>query len=383
MRHTCAALLAFVMLTVCAGVARAQDARDILGKMERVADWELAHPGTASVPSNGAETANPLGWVVGAFYTGLTALADRSADPRYADALFALGERQHWALGPRPFHADDYEVAQNWVWAYQRKHDPRMIAAVRQRFDTIMAAKPNGSLLMVRAPGGTGGCFQRWCWCDALFMGPPGWVALTQATGDPRYLAYADKEYGATTALLFDPDQGLYYRDSSFFGTHGPNGEKIFWSRGNGWVYASLTRILTMLPAGSPSRARYQDLFLKMSRRIVALQKPDGSWSPSLLDPRAKTPPETSGTGFFTYGLAWGVKSGLLKDPAHRRAATRGWTLLTKAVGEDGKLGWVQQVGSQPDAVGPNDTQPFGVGAFLLAGSAMLDLARAQDRKAR
>jgi hypothetical protein len=55
-------------------------------------------------------------------------------------------------------------------------------------------------------------------------------------------------------------------------------------------------------------------------------------------------------------------------------AAQRGWSVLTKAVGADGKLGWVQQVGSQPDAVGPDHTQPYGVGAFLLAGGAIYDL---------
>jgi rhamnogalacturonyl hydrolase YesR len=113
-----------------------------------------------------------------------------------------------------------------------------------------------------------------------------------------------------------------------------------------------------------------------MSRKLVALQKPDGSWSPSLLDPRKDTPPETSGTAFFTYGLAWGVHAGLLKEPVYRHAAERGWSLVTKAVQPDGKLGWVQQVGSEPDSVGPDYTQPFGVGAFLLAGAAMIDFSR-------
>jgi rhamnogalacturonyl hydrolase YesR len=111
-----------------------------------------------------------------------------------------------------------------------------------------------------------------------------------------------------------------------------------------------------------------------MSRKLVTLQKPDGSWAPSLLDPRKDTLPETSGTGFFTFGLAWGVQTGLLKDPIYQRAAERGWALLTKAVQPDGKLGWVQQVGSEPDSVAADYTQPFGVGAFLLAGSAMYDL---------
>jgi len=101
-----------------------------------------------------------------------------------------------------------------------------------------------------------------------------------------------------------------------------------------------------------------------------------------LLDPRPDTPPETSGTGFFTYGLAWGVQTGLLKEARYRAAADRGWSVLTKAVETDGKLGWVQQVGSQPDEVGPDHTQPFGVGAFLLAGGAMYDLAGQQKHPA-
>jgi rhamnogalacturonyl hydrolase YesR len=347
---------------------------NILATMERAADWELAHPDLAAVPPSRYKSTDPLNWVVAAFTVGLTALADRSSNPRYGEAILSAGAQHHWGLGPRAFHADDYEIAQSWVWAYQHKHDPSMIAAVRQRFDAIVAAHPSGSLLMVPVADSNGGCFRRWCWCDALFMGPPGWAALAQATGDGRYQAYADKEYRATTALLFDPDQALYYRDSSYFGKTGPHGEKIFWSRGNGWVYAGLARILTILPADSPSRPYYQDLFLTMSRRIVTLQKANGSWAPSLLDPRKDTLPETSGTGFFTYGLAWGVHAGLLKDPVYRRAAERGWSLLTKAVQADGKLGWVQQVGSGPDSVAADYTQPFGVGAFLLAGTAMLDM---------
>ena len=255
-----------------------------------------------------------------------------------------------------------------------RSHDPAMIAAVRQRFDTIIAANPSGSLRMP-PPGSSQDCSQRWCWSDALFMGPPGWVAFSRVTQDPKYLAFADKEYRATTALLFDTNDALFYRDSSFIGKTGAHGEKIFWSRGNGWVYAGLVQILEQLPPGSSHRSLYETLYLQMSRRIVTVQKANGSWAPSLLDPRQDTSPETSGTGFFTYGLAWGIKAGLLKDPMYRPAANRGWAALLRAVRPDGKLGWVQEPGSEPDEVSPEDTQPYGAGAFLLAGAAMYDLA--------
>ena len=359
-----AAILSFSTVTQ----AVPGNASDTLAQMQRVADWELAHLDQANIPPS-ADGKDPLGWIRATFYAGLTALADRTSDPRYADAIFALGAREHWQLGRTPFDANDHAMAQTWIWAYGRTHDPKIIAATRRRFDAVLKANPSGSLLMSQP-----NCFPRWCWSDALFMAPPAWVALTGLTHDPRYQAFADKEYRATTALLFDPDQSLFYRDSSFKGNTDANGRKIFWSRGNGWVYAGLARILTALPPDAPSRPLYRDLFMRLSRKIARLQKPDGCWPASLLDPRHSTPPETSGTGFFTFGLAWGVKAGLLPGQAFRSSAERGWTCLTRAVDADGKLGWVQSVADRPDLVRKEYTQPFGAGAFLLAGGAVYDL---------
>jgi unsaturated rhamnogalacturonyl hydrolase len=305
--------------------------------------------------------------VMGAFDVGLAALADR--DPHYADAIYAQGRRQGWQLGGRPFHADDHVIAQAWIWAYARKHDPAMIAPVRKTFDTVIAASPKVSLDFVS--DGDGGCQVRWCWCDALFMAPPAWAGLTRTTGDSRYRAYAGKEYWATVARLYDRREHLFYRDSRFIGQRGSHGEKIFWSRGNGWVYAGLARLIPLLPKDDTDYPRYVSLFREMSARIVGLQKPDGYWPVSLLGPPRGTPPETSGTGQFTFGLAWGVDAGLLKDAKYRAAAIHGWHALEAATQPDGKLGWVQPIGAAPDKVTKDDTQLYGVGAFLLAATAV------------
>lgn len=350
--------------------AKTPDPPVLLAQMQRVADWELAHLNEAALPPS-PNAQEPLGWMRSTFYAGLTALADRSPDPKYADAIFAHGEGEHWQLGPRPFHADDQLIAQTWIWAYRHRPDSKMVAATRQRFDAVIEANPSSSLLM-SAPDG---CTDRWCWSDALFMAPPGWIALSRVTQDPRYLAYADKEYRAATALLFDTDQSLFYRDSSFKGRIGADGRKLFWSRGNGWAYAGLARILAALPMDAPAAPFYRDLFLRMSRKIARLQKSDGCWPQSLLDPRRDPPPESSGTGLFTFGLAWGVKAGLLPDRPYRAAAEQGWSCLIGAVDADGKLGWVQSQNDRPDSVRKRDTQPYGAGAFLLAGGALYDLS--------
>jgi rhamnogalacturonyl hydrolase YesR len=198
-------------------------------------------------------------------------------------------------------------------------------------------------------------------------MAPPAWIALTKATGDGRYLAHADAEFWATTDYLYDRGEHLYYRDSRYLSQRDAQGRKIFWGRGNGWVFAGLARILTDLPAHHPSRPRYEALFKEMAARLVSLQGSRGYWPVSLLEPQES--PETSGTGFFVYGLAWGVNHGLLPERRYRQSIHRGWRALVAAVQPDGKLGWVQRIGAQPDQVGADDTQLYGVGAFLLAAS--------------
>ena len=200
-------------------------------------------------------------------------------------------------------------------------------------------------------------------------MSPPAWVELSRQTGDPRYTNFAMAEFWATTDFLYDPVEKLYFRDSRFFERRDEQGRKQFWSRGNGWVFAGIANILDVLPKDNPHRPRMEQLFRDMAVKLKAVQKPDGYWPPSLLAPE-NSPPETSGTGFYVYGLAWGVKNGLLDAGEYRPAIDKGWAALTRAVAKDGRLGWVQQVSDRPESVAETDTQYYGVGAFLLRGAA-------------
>ncbi|WP_204310165.1 glycoside hydrolase family 88 protein, partial [Enterobacter cloacae] len=78
--------------------------------------------------------------------------------------------------------------------------------------------------------------------------------ALSKDTKDARYAAFADREYRATTDYLFDKGEHLYFRDSRFFDQRGAHGEKLFWSRGNGWVFSGLARMIPEIPASDPRR---------------------------------------------------------------------------------------------------------------------------------
>ena len=66
------------------------DAARTLELMEKVADWQLAHlEPVASIRVAREETRSPRSWQQGAFYAGLTALAERSEAPRFRDAVIA------------------------------------------------------------------------------------------------------------------------------------------------------------------------------------------------------------------------------------------------------------------------------------------------------
>lgn len=341
----------------------------------KVADWQLHHLDNFDYIPEGSfrrDTEEPRGWVQAAFYIGLAAFADASGQQRFVEAILAHGAAQGFGFEPRPRHADADATGAVWIWAARHTHDSSKLKHLRARFDAVLEDPSTVSLEFGSDEDSR--CQDRWCWSDALFMAPPAWVALSKACGDERYLKHADQEFWATTDFLYDKDEHLYFRDSRFITRRDTLGAKIFWSRGNGWVFAGLARILTDLPARHPSRARYEALFKQMAARLVRLQGARGYWPVSLLEPQES--PETSGTGFFVYGLAWGVHHGLLPAAEYLPAIRGGWRALTKAVGPDGRLGWVQRVGAAPDEVHANDTELYGVGAYLLAASELSFLPR-------
>ena len=352
--------------------------------MEKVANWQLPRVEHLDyLAYKRVESSHPKRWVQAAFYAGLTQIAERSRNPVYTQWISYKGPEWNWELGPRLYFADDHLIGQTYIW-YYLKHEPdeNILAPTRKAFDTILANPPSSSLEFVddRKEGGLHSCQDRWCWADALFMAPATWISLSVATGDPRYAQYAHKEVRATVEHLFDEEHGLLYRDSRFESEKGEFGEPLFWSRGSGWVFAGLARTMEYIPKDDPEREFYEDLFKRMAASLASLQKKDGSWAMSLLAGEKMPEPETSGTGFFTFGLAWGINDGLLDASDYAQSVAKGWAVLNQAVHPDGKLGWVQSIGAAPGEVGYDDSQLYGVGAYLLAGSAIYDLVQAQEK---
>jgi unsaturated rhamnogalacturonyl hydrolase len=360
---------ALATLAASGGEAPAPTPADVKAVMAKVADWQMANPSKH----------HPAGWHHGAYYAGLMAWAQMADADTYHQELLKIAEQLKWQPHSRVYHADDHCVGQMYIDLYRLHGEPRMIQGIRDRFDFILANPSNVTLEFGKQHNK-----DRWWWCDALFMAPPALARLTRVTGNAAYLDFMNREWWATTDYLYDTEEHLYLRDDRFFTRRENNGRKIFWSRGNGWVFAGLARVLDELSADAPDRARYEQLFREMAEKLVAVQPADGLWRASLLDPERYTTGEASGTGFIAYGLAWGVNRGHLDEADYRPAILKAWNALVGCVQPNGMLGHVQPVGDSPVAnFGPEVTEVYGVGAFLLAGSevcAMLTRAGAPVR---
>ncbi len=330
---------------------------DVKAAMRLVANWQLAR----------VQGRYSQDWTIATLYAGFLAASRTLGDPRYAAHVQQAGEHYGWTLGPRRAHADDQAIGQSYLELYKAHLDPKIIAPLRAQFDEIMTQpdEPNKPV---------------WWWCDALFMAPPVWAKLSQATGDPKYDAYMDREWAITDKLLWDRQEQLFFRDATYFDKREKGGEKIFWSRGNGWVMGGLVRVLQVLPRSDPSYRFYVGRLRAMATKVATLQRPDGLWSPGMLDTPDYPLPEVSGSSFFVYAMAWGIDHRLLPADNYRPVVDRAWRRLVQNIYADGRLGSIQPVGAAPGAFTAASSYAFGVGAFLLAGSEVGKLTPAVHR---
>lgn len=306
-----------------------------------------------------------LNWTNGPLYIGMFEWAGLTEDEGVFSFLRDIGKKNGWRMPSRVYHADDICVGQAFIKMYLKYGDPKMLQPTLERAFYV-ASHPSDAPLSKSDEVGKN---TRWSWCDALFMAPPVYAALYRITGEQVFADYLESEFRECTDSLYDKEEHLYYRDCMRIGQPESNGEKQFWARGDGWVFAGIPQILEYLPEDYPARGYYEQIFKEMAERIIELQDKDGHWHASLLNPKAYPEPENSASGFFVYGLGWGIRHGLLDMAVYGKHLEKGWKALVRCVSDEGKLGYVQPVGASPQKSKAEATEVYGVGAFLLAGS--------------
>jgi rhamnogalacturonyl hydrolase YesR len=309
-------------------------------------------------------------WARAAYFTGNLDFYKGYPKQQYLDYTNLWANKNSWALngGSSTRNADNQCIGQVYIDLYKMDNPP-----VPEKIDRINRSMAR----MVESDKS-----DDWWWIDALYMAMPIFTRLGVLLNNEAYFEKMYSLYYNTKISrgLYNKEIGLWYRDESFAPPYTtPNGKPSYWSRGNGWVFAAHVRVLQLLPENDPHRSEYIETFKEMALALQKCQREDGFWNVSLGDPNNFGGPETSGTSFFTYGFAWGINNGLLDSATFAPIVAHAWNgLITKAVHDDGFLGYVQGVGTNPSSSQPvthQTTADFGVGAFLLAGSEVAKLA--------
>ena len=313
-------------------------------------------------------------WTRAVYYEGSMALYGLTRAPAYRDYALEWADANDWGLRSPSNNADNQCAGQTYLELHRLDGgmQAKQIAAISKAIDAMVASA----------------AVNAWTWVDAIQMSMPVFAqlgALSNQTTyyEKMYALYAhsrDVEGGG----LYDTKTHLWWRDAKWKppAQLSPAGKDVYWSRGNGWVFAALARVLERIPESAPHRALYVDDFVAMANALKAAQRADGFWNPSLADAMHYGGPELTGTALFTFGMAWGIRRGLLDEASYAPSVLAAWRgMLAQSVHEDGFLGFVQSTGDDPSDGQPlsfdklPDFEDYGVGCFLLAGSALAELS--------
>lgn len=316
-------------------------------------------------------------WNRAVYHVGNMEAYDITREPAYLRFSQAWAEHNQWkgARSDEPARwrytygeTDEFVLFGDWqvcFQVYMKLHaldpSPRKIARTREVMAYQMTTPQTDYI---------------W-WSDGLFMVMPTMTMLHGITGEDVYLAKLRQYFDYARELMYDAEAGLFFRDAKYvFPKHkSNNGGKDFWSRGNGWVFAALPRVIDGLPKDHKDRDHYLGIFRAMAASLAACQQDEGYWTRSLLDPGHAPGRETSGTAFFACGFLWGLRHGVLDTATYGPVARKAWDFLTTtALQEDGTVGYIQPIGERAipgQVVDARSTADFGVGAYLMAAAEM------------
>lgn len=363
MKRPLMTLSALLVLTLLSLHTHAQEPIELA---KRANDYFMAKWSDPSVPTNAKKLRPSNLWTRGVYYEGLMALHAIAPDNRYMDYVDKWGEFHKW--GPysgklTTVDADHQCCAQTYFMRYQMIGGDEKIEKCKTNFDNQIKGEN----------------VQHWFWIDAIQMAMPAYAILTQITKDRKYLDYAMRSYVWTRDTcgggLFNKAEGLWWRDKNFVPPYKESdGKNCYWSRGNGWVYAALVRVMSTLPKNDPYYKQLKKDYLAMTKALISLQREDGFWNASLAS-QDFAGPELSGTSLFLYGLSWGINNKLIKGKQYQTAIDKAWKACASCVHRDGFLGYVQGSGDRPASSQPctfyrePDFDDYGLGCFLLGAT--------------
>ena len=360
-------LISLLALATLCTWAQGGNASEVLSTAQKVNQYFMKKYSDPTIPTNVGRIRPSSLWTRAVYYEGLMALNEVAPEQRYIDYTDAWANYHKWTPrnGITTTDADDQCCAQTYLDRYAMTKDARMIEHVRENLDHQMSTGKMGY----------------WTWIDAIQMAMPVYSKMYRVTGERKYLDHAMKMYTWSRDTcgggLFNTKEGLWWRDADYVPPYKESdGQNCYWSRGSGWVYAALVKVMTDIGKKDKYYKRLKKDFVMMSEALLKCQRADGLWNPSLMSPVTYGGKELTGTALFLYGMSWGINNGVLKAKKYRPVCDRAWAALVKdCVHADGFLGWVQGTGKDPSAGQPlsytkvPDFEDYGTGCFLLGAA--------------
>lgn len=199
---------------------RAQQASET---MKRVYRYQATHQTRSVIRRSGkVRFIKDTDWERGVFWSCVAAAWLATGDQEYLDGVMNYTLHTGFRPGPNLRFADDLICCQAYL-------DVWPVIAIPEALEPTI--KAISAIVNEPKPGR-----EDWWWCDALFMAPATFAALSKCTNDPRYLAYMDQAFWDAVEHLRDPETGLFYRDHRYIPDGNgselreENGEKVFWS---------------------------------------------------------------------------------------------------------------------------------------------------------
>ena len=359
-------LISIAFLTLCAitqVMAQNPKQQEILDVVRRTNDYfmhKYSDP-TLDTYVNRVRTSNL--WTRAVYYEGLMALYEIDPQQRYADYTDRWADYHKWTArgSVNDTDADNQCCQQTYIDRYIQSGGKKDLSKVKENLDHQIATGRNNY----------------WTWIDAIQMAMPLYAKYAKLTGERKYLDYAMSSYRWTrdtlAAGLFNKKEGLWWRDKDYVPPYKESdGQNCYWSRGNGWVYAALLRVMETLPKNDKVYKELKKDFVLMSKALIKCQREDGFWNASLVSPVTYGGPEMTGTALFLYGMAWGVNNGILPAKTYDEPMARAWKALASCVHDNGFIGYNQGTGKDPSAGQPvtftsmPDFEDYGTGCFIL-----------------
>ncbi len=306
-------------------------------------------------------------WTRAVYYEGLMDLYSIDNNQAYIDYALRWADFHQWTPrnGVKTTDADDQCCGQTYYLLLPHTSKKDAMDKVIENLDNQIAS----------------GRHDYWTWIDAIQMAMPLYAMAYKHTGDRKYLDYAMESYRWSRNVcgggLYNTKTGFWWRDKDYVPPYKEqDGNDCYWSRGDGWVYAALVRVMDIIGKKDKYYKELKKDFLLMSQAFASCQREDGFWNVSLVSPATYGGKEATGTSLFLYGMSWGLRNGLLKDKTYRSIVDKAWKALeTESVHADGFLGYVQGTGKDPSAGQPvtytsvPDFEDYGTGCFLLGAA--------------